>query len=246
LGHYGLESGTAGLTLARLVRRIAELPGEFRLRISSVEATEITPELIRVVADYPGRICPHLHIPMQSGADAVLQLMRRRSSSREFVERCLAVAAALDQPALTTDAIVGFPGETEDDFAATCRVVEEIGFSKLHIFRFSPRQGTPAAEMPNPVQGRIQQRRAAELATLGRQLRQRYCKSLLGRRLQVLVEGAAADRPGVLLCTSDRYVPVEFAGAADLVWRLVDVTAVEAVEGRLRCEVRSHLPPVDG
>jgi threonylcarbamoyladenosine tRNA methylthiotransferase MtaB len=193
LGHYGVDRGD-GCNLAELLRRLVVQPGEFRLRLSSLEAAEVTHELIAVLAEHAERVCPHLHVSMQSGSDAVLRRMRRRWPAERFLARLREVRSALDQPALTTDVIVGFPGETEEDFRATCRAVETAGFSKLHVFRYSPRQGTAAAAMPDPVPGEIQQRRAAQLAELGDRLRRAYFESLAGRRLQVLVEGPAPQR----------------------------------------------------
>jgi threonylcarbamoyladenosine tRNA methylthiotransferase MtaB len=257
LGHYGRDRQD-GWDLARLVRQIARLEGEFRLRLSSLEAGEATHELIAAMAGHAERICPHLHIPLQSGSDAVLRRMGRRWPTGRLVRRCRRIQAALDQPALTTDVMVGFPGETEEDFAATCRAVEAVGFSKLHVFRFSPRPGTPAARMPNRVPDEVQQRRAAELARLGQQLRQRYFEGLAGRTLQVLVEREKGEKSnfsqppgdflaqvgplpplspvaaGLLLGTADRYAPVELAGQRALVGRLVRVVAGPVVGGSVR------------
>jgi len=229
------------LDLARLVRRIVELEGEFRLRISSIEAAEVTPELIALLAERPDRVCPHLHLSMQSGSDRVLRRMRRRWPAGQFVECCRQIRRSLDQPALTTDVIVGFPGETQEDFAATCRVVEEVGFSRLHVFRFSPRRGTPAADMPDQVPEAVKQRRAAELTELGERLRRRYFEGLAGRKLQVLVETPAGSCPGLLLGTSDRYTPVELAGDRELIGRLVTVTAGPVVAGRIRAAEAPHI-----
>jgi threonylcarbamoyladenosine tRNA methylthiotransferase MtaB len=234
LGHYGVDLGGQAIDLAGLVGRIVDLEGEFRLRISSIEAAEVTPELIALLAERPDRVCPHLHVSMQSGSDRVLQRMRRRWPVAQFVECCARISQSLDHPALTTDVIVGFPGETQEDFAATCRVVEELGFSKLHVFRFSPRRGTPAAEMPDQVPEVIKRQRAAELAELGESLRRRYFESLAGRKLQVLVETPAPDRPGWLVGTSGRYTPVELAGGGELIGRLVTVTAGPVVGDRIR------------
>ena len=236
LGHYGVSGigDRRSGDLARLVRRIAELPGEFRARISSIEAAEVTAELIAVMADRPDRVCPHLHVSLQSGSDVVLKRMNRRYTAREFLDRCGQIRRRLDHPALTTDVMVGFPGETEADFAATCRVVEEAGFSKAHVFRFSPRQGTPAADMPERVPETVKRRRAAELAELAARLRTRYFEGLVGRQLQVLVERPSADRPGVLLGRSARYAPVELPGGEELIGRLVPVTAEAVVDGRIR------------
>ena len=234
LGHYGLDLADKDVDLARLIRRIVELEGEFRLRISSIEAAEVTPELITIMVQRPDRVCPHLHVSMQSGSDSVLRRMRRRWPARQFLQRCNDIRRTLDHPALTTDVIVGFPGETEEDFAATCRVVETVGFSKLHVFRFSPRRGTSAAEMPDQVSEAAKQRRAAELTDLGESLRRRYFEGLAGRRLQVLVESGGGGHGGLLLGTSGRYAPVELTGDKESIGRLVAVTAGPVVEGRIR------------
>ncbi|MCL4194072.1 MAG: tRNA (N(6)-L-threonylcarbamoyladenosine(37)-C(2))-methylthiotransferase MtaB, partial [Thermoguttaceae bacterium] len=134
---------------------------------------------------------------------------------------------------LTTDVIVGFPGETDADFAATCRMAEEIGFSKIHIFRFSPRAGTSAAAMPDQIPPEIKHRRAAELAALERQLRIRYLQGLLGRELQVLVEEPHRRQPGVVLGTSARYAPVELPSSRGMPGQLVEVRAQAAAEDRI-------------
>jgi threonylcarbamoyladenosine tRNA methylthiotransferase MtaB len=196
-----------------LIERLAELPGDFRIRLSSIEATEVTRDLLSVMAEFPERIAPHLHICLQSGSDSVLRRMRRRWGSRLFIDRCRLVRDTLDQPAITTDIIVGFPGETDEDFAATCRVARESGFSKIHIFPFSPRKGTPAAEMTASVPPAIKSARVAALAEVETELREDYYRSLLGRPLTVLVEGPGQS-PDTLSGTSCRYASVEFPAAA--------------------------------
>jgi len=236
LGHYGLDFGQSKLDLTGLIRRVVALDGEFRVRLSSIEAAEVRPELLDLMAEHPQCLCPHLHIPMQSGSDAILRKMRRRLPIRRFIDRCLEIRGRLDQPALTTDVIVGFPGETEEDFAATCRAVEEIGFSKIHVFRFSPRQGTEAASMPNRVPQRIHRSWAAELAKLGKRLADRYWENLRGKTLQVLVECLSPKSPNTLLGTADRYVTVELPGQADLIGRLIGINVGKVVDGRLRSD----------
>ncbi|MBI3839014.1 MAG: tRNA (N(6)-L-threonylcarbamoyladenosine(37)-C(2))-methylthiotransferase MtaB [Planctomycetia bacterium] len=238
LGHYGVEwsrerAKSDWLRLSHLLERLARLPGEFRIRLSSIEATEVTRELIAVMAAYPQRVCPHLHISMQSGSDAVLRRMRRRWGSRRFVDRCRLLGEALDKPALTTDIIVGFPGETDEDFLATCRVSEEVGFSKIHIFPFSPRRTTPAAEMPDQISPELKAERCRQLAQLETRLRERYFTSLLGRQLEVLVE-SKAGRPGYVVGTACRYAPVELPGGLDSVGRFQRVTAAEVANGQIQ------------
>jgi threonylcarbamoyladenosine tRNA methylthiotransferase MtaB len=220
-------------SLAGLVRTITDLDGDFRVRLSSVEAAEVGPELIALMAERPERICPHLHLPLQSGSDTVLRRMNRRWPVRRFLERCQEIRAALDRPALTTDIIVGFPGETEADFAATCNAVREIGFAKVHVFRFSPRPDTPAARMSGQVQGRIAARRALELGSLEKTLEDRYLRSLLGRSLRVLVESPARDRPGFMAGRSDRYAPVVLPGGRELIGQFVAAVAEDVVDGAI-------------
>jgi threonylcarbamoyladenosine tRNA methylthiotransferase MtaB len=228
LGHYGVEHNRLKpkdqwLRLAHLVRAIANLPGDFRIRLSSIEATEVTRELIDVMAQHPRRIAPHLHICLQSGSDAVLRRMRRRWSSRMFIGRCDLVREKLDNPAITTDIIVGFPGETEADFEATCQVSHSCGFSKIHIFPFSPRKGTPAAEMTDMVAPQAKADRCNRLADLEHELRRDYFRSLIGRRLTVLVEGPSESIPGNWLGTSCRYAPVEVNQGSVTPGQLLDI-----------------------
>jgi threonylcarbamoyladenosine tRNA methylthiotransferase MtaB len=239
LGHYGVDWNRRALKdqwirLSHLVRRIAELPGEFRVRLSSIEATEVTRELIDVMADYPEKIAPHLHISMQSGSDSVLRRMRRRWGSQRFIDRCMLVKERLDRPAITTDIIVGFPGETDSEFAETIATARAVGFSKIHIFPFSPRRGTPAATMPNQVPQCVQQERSRELACLESELRQKYYRKLLGHELRVLVEtkerGMEGDERHTWLGTSCRYATVELPTSRADEGRFVDAVA-RAISG---------------
>jgi threonylcarbamoyladenosine tRNA methylthiotransferase MtaB len=236
LGHYGVDWNrhqpkSRWIRLSHLVRLIAELPGDFRVRLSSIEATEVTRELIETMADHLEKIAPHLHISMQSGSDAVLRRMRRRWGSQRFLDRCRLVQDRLDRPAITTDIIVGFPGETDREFAETIELSRAVGFSKIHIFPFSPRRGTPAASMPDQVPKHVQQQRSRELAAIEEELRDAYYRSLLGRRLRVLVETpeptAVSGEHGSLtwLGTSCRYATVELQTAAGREGQFVDVLA---------------------
>ncbi len=238
LGHYGVEWNrgrrkSEWTRLSHLLERLAGLPGDFRVRLSSIEATEVTRELLAVMAAHPERICPHLHVSMQSGSDAVLRRMRRRWGAKRFVDRCRLACDMLDRPALTTDIIVGFPGETEADFEATCDVAREVGFSKIHIFPFSARPGTAAATMPEQVRPEIKAERSSRLAELETELRDRYFRTLLGRRFRVLAESPIADRPGFMHGTACRYAPVTLPGDVSLRRHFVDVTAAEVVDGRI-------------
>jgi threonylcarbamoyladenosine tRNA methylthiotransferase MtaB len=229
LGHFGVdwnrhEPKARWVRLSHLVRLIAELPGDFRVRLSSIEATEVTRELIDAMADHPDKVAPHLHISMQSGSDAVLRRMRRRWGSQRFVDRCRLVQERLDRPAITTDVIVGFPGETDCEFQETLAACRDVGFSKIHIFPFSPRRGTPAADMPNQVSKQAQHERSRELAALEVELRHAYYEMLLGRRLRALVETPERDSD-FWLGTSCRYATVELPAAVANEGQFVDVVA---------------------
>jgi threonylcarbamoyladenosine tRNA methylthiotransferase MtaB len=239
LGHYGIDL-SRGRPKAQwrrlwyLLERLAALPGDFRIRLSSLEAAEVRDDLVRVLAFSP-RFCPHLHLCLQSGSDRILKAMKRRYTSAGFLERCRRLRRALDQPAFTTDVIIGFPGETDADFEATCRVVCDVGFPKVHIFSFSSRAGTPAAAMTDVVPSAVVAERRRRLLDLERNAANAYFQSLRGRVLDVLVEGADPHRPGWVRGTSCRFAPVTFKGhSAALLRKRVPVRAVDVVNGLLQ------------
>jgi threonylcarbamoyladenosine tRNA methylthiotransferase MtaB len=250
LGHYGIDLSRGRprpewCRLWHLLERLGKLPGAFRIRLSSLEAAEVRDDLVRAVAQVP-RVVPHLHLCLQSGSDRILALMKRRYRVASFLERCRRLRQALDQPAFTTDVIVGFPGETEADFEATCQAVREVGFSRLHVFSYSARRGTPAAGFPERVPPDVIARRRERLRALERELAAAYHRGLVGRRLEVLVEGEAPGRPGQVVGTSCRYAPTVFAGHAPaLVRRLVPVRAEGIGDGVIlgRPEPEAALEP---
>jgi len=246
LGHYGVEWNRGAAKsdwtrLSHLVRRLAELPGDFRVRLSSIEATEVTRELVDVLADHGDKVCPHLHISMQSGSDTVLARMRRRWGSQRFIDRCGLLKERLDRPAITTDIIVGFPGETDAEFAETIATSRAVGFSKIHIFPFSARRGTPAATMPNQVPAHMQVARSRELAAIEAELRDEYFASLRGMRLRVLVE---SHEEGEWIGTSCRYAPVAIQNGKAAAGELIDITAAGAQNGRIIAQVVENSPPL--
>ena len=234
LGHYGLDLSKGKpkpewRRLWHLLEALDRLPGDFRVRLSSLEAAEARDDLIRAMAQ-SRRVAPHLHLCLQSGSDRVLALMKRRYTSAGFLERCRRIRAALDQPAFTTDIIVGFPGETDADFDATCKVAEEVGFAKIHVFSYSPRAGTPAAELTSQVPCAVVAARREKLRELEVALAARYQRSLIGRRLDVLVEGADPRRPGHVVGTSCRSVHVSFPGFAPALLRKVVPIRVQSLQ----------------
>ena len=223
LGKYGDDRGETD-ALARLVDRLTATDGLLRLRLSSVLPVQVTPALVARVRDDP-KVCRHLHIPLQAGDDEVLAAMHRPYRIAEFLERVEHAKAEIPGLGLSTDVIVGFPGETREQFAATLAVVERVGFSKLHVFRYSQRPDTPAATMPDQVGDAEKKARARELIALGNELRRRFHEDHVGRPISVLVE-AAGD--GLAAGTSDNYIKVRFPGGPELVDRVVTVRGLRA------------------
>lgn len=253
LGHYGVDWNRnkpkeEWTRLAHLVQRLCELDGDFRIRLSSIEATEVTRELIAVLREYREKVVPHLHVCLQSGSDSVLRRMRRRWSTKTFLNRCDLLRDSLDNPAITTDVIVGFPGETDDEFEQTLETCRSAGFSKIHAFPFSPRRGTPAAEMSDQIPKPVRSQRVSRLTQVEDELRNDYFQSLIGSRLQLLVEsesqlteiqlgddqGSATDTvTRVLRGTTCRYAPAELVTSKDDLGKgsMISVKAV-ATDGK--------------
>jgi len=169
-----------------LIAAVLERTDVPRLRFSSLQPQDITPELLALWSD--PRLMPHFHLALQSGSDRILRAMRRRYTVREFLAAAARIRAAVPDAAITTDVIAGFPGETEEDFAATLRVCREVGFARIHAFPFSPRRGTLAALLPDQVPHEGKRERIAALTELGQELRERFARAWQGSRRPVLWE----------------------------------------------------------
>ena len=189
LGCYGKELAKQGikLTLYDAVKAALSVPGVRRLRLGSLESVEVEPRLLELMQE-DKRLQPHLHLPLQSGCDKVLQNMHRPYDTARFRKLLEDIRAVLPEVAITTDVIVGFPGETEADFEATKRFAEQCGFAKMHIFPYSKRKGTPAESMPDQVEESLKAKRAAELAELDHRLQLQALQAKLGKVEEVLFE----------------------------------------------------------
>ncbi|MER3440682.1 MAG: tRNA (N(6)-L-threonylcarbamoyladenosine(37)-C(2))-methylthiotransferase MtaB [Gemmataceae bacterium] len=234
LGHYGIdlsrgEPKERWTRLWHVLRRLSVLPGEFRIRLSSLEAAEMRRDLLEAIVACP-RICPHFHLCLQSGSDRILQLMRRRYRVDSFLRRCEELRKFFECPAITTDIIVGFPGESDADFEKTLQIARLAGFAWMHVFPFSPRKGTPAAHMPDRVPPHLLRERKERILRLNDELARAYAAQLLGRTLEVLVERQDPRRPGLLTGTACRKVHVSFDGPVGAIGQLVQVRA-ETVDG---------------
>lgn len=239
LGHYGVDFNRGKpksdwVRLSSLVREIVRLDSEFRVRLSSIEATEVTRELIDVMQEFPDQVCPHLHVCVQSGSDRILRAMKRRWTRKHIIDRCQQVKQQLRSPAFSTDLIVGFPGETESDFEDSLDACRQIGFSKIHMFPFSPRKTTPAAEMADQIPKAVKTERGQRVRELETQLRDEYFHSLVGQNVQLLVEHI--DDQNVASGTSCRYANVRVAADGMQENDLVDVRVTSVADGHLLAE----------
>ncbi len=205
---YGRDLG-GGVTLASLLRELLELPGEFRIRLSSVEPGEVTGELLEVLASSP-KACRHLHIPLQSGDDEILALMGRPYTSAYYRALFEKVEEQIPGVAVTTDVLVGFPGETERHFENSYGFVASLPFRDLHVFKYSPRPGTPAASLPGQVSPSEKERRSNAFLALAEELARRFAARFLGAELLCLVEREVPGEGQLLEALSDNYLRLHF------------------------------------
>jgi threonylcarbamoyladenosine tRNA methylthiotransferase MtaB len=215
LGSYGHDFGNrAGLR--DLVQAILQYTNIPRLRLSSLEPWDLSPDFFTLWQD--ARLLPHLHLPLQSGSDTILRRMARRTSRASFHELVDAARVAIPDLSLSTDVIVGFPGETEADFDESLAYVRQIGFGRLHVFSYSPRPGTAAARFPNQVHGAVKKERTRRMIELGQELSLNFHRHYVGRTLDVLWEtNTGADKEGLRwIGYSDNYIRVTAHGPADL------------------------------
>lgn len=223
LSSYGRETGH--YDLASLLDMLKHGPA--RIRISSMEPHDLDQPLLEAIAGNP-RICQHFHIPLQSGSDNVLANMGRRYSSRDYLDLVEELRQRFDCPGISTDIIVGFPGESEEDFAATRELVKKAEFARIHVFRFSPRPGTPAAGLPQKVDDQISANRSRLLIELGEEVAAEYAAGLKGRREQLLVE-ADSDLVDGVAGYGSRYLRIHCRCAA-AAGELVDVR-ISGIQG---------------
>lgn len=204
LAGYGEDLGD-GWNLARLVAAIGNIEGLDRLRLSSLHPNEVNDELLSVLTGLDN-FCPHFHLPIQTGDDDVLRRMRRRYTAADIM--CLAETLRNIWPevALTTDVITGFPGESDEAFARTASLCREVGFSRLHVFPFSARPGTPAARYPDQLPMQVREERARQLIQIGNELAAAYHQRFLGREVEVLAE--EEEEGGRLVGLTRTYVRV--------------------------------------
>ncbi|TYP54980.1 tRNA (N(6)-L-threonylcarbamoyladenosine(37)-C(2))-methylthiotransferase MtaB [Thermosediminibacter litoriperuensis] len=223
LGLYGADF-KGGPTLYDVIERLSRIEGVKRIRLSSIEAMELNNDFIKKLASIDS-FCHHFHIPLQSGSDRILKLMNRRYTTAEFEERLQFIRDVMPNVGITTDVIVGFPGETDEDFEMTRELIKRSGFSRLHVFKFSPRKGTPAAEMPEQVPAAVKELRSRELIKLSRRLEWNFREGFTGRVMDVLFE--ERDSRGLYHGLTGNYIRVAVRSDLDLRNLLLPVRLVE-------------------
>jgi len=221
-GAYGVDL-TPQIDLSHLVEMLIQLPGLKRLRISSLDPNEIGDNLLNVIV-HSTVLCRHLHIPLQSGDDRILKQMNRVYDTAQYEKLVDKIKDRVPGIALTTDIMVGFPGETEEEFLHTYDFAEKIGFSGLHVFKYSPRNGTPAASFPGQVAPDVKEDRSNRLIALGERLLKKYAENYLGKTVEVLVE-QKIDLSGQTYWEghSSNYLNIVFPSEQDFKGRLVEV-----------------------
>ncbi|WP_276356001.1 tRNA (N(6)-L-threonylcarbamoyladenosine(37)-C(2))-methylthiotransferase MtaB [Cohnella caldifontis] len=214
--------------LANLLEDLDKIEGLERIRISSIEASQIDDAMIRVLNSSP-KMCRHLHIPLQAGDDEILKRMRRKYTTAEFAEKIAKIREAMPGVAITTDVIVGFPGETEAHFENGFRFMQRVGFSEMHVFPYSKRTGTPAARMEDQVDEEVKHERVHKLIDLSEKMQLSYAKEWVGRELVVIPEGDPKGTKGAGWVSghADNYLNVVFRGDESLRGKLCRVRITE-------------------
>ncbi len=216
-GFYGAEMESWNLT--RLLHEIFScIEGDYRIRLSSIEALEVSDELLEIVASEP-RMCRHLHIPLQSGSDRILKLMNRRYDRMYYRHLLERAARWIPDIALTADVMVGFPGETDDDFNDTLELLRDLPMYSLHVFSFSPRSGTRAASMTPAVDEKVKHNRSQQLLDLAQVKRQEFIHNCMGREMEILIERQSGKE--LYRGLSDNYIEVELYDREDKIGQFV-------------------------
>ncbi|MEH6941199.1 tRNA (N(6)-L-threonylcarbamoyladenosine(37)-C(2))-methylthiotransferase MtaB [Bacillus sp. JJ722] len=231
----GIHTGGYGedmkdYNLAMLLRDLEEkVVGLKRIRISSIEASQISDEVVEVLRS-SNKVVRHLHIPLQSGSDSVLKRMRRKYTMEYFGERLRALKDALPGLAITSDVIVGFPGETEEEFKETYDFIKEYQFSELHVFPYSKRTGTPAARMEDQVDEDVKNERVHRLIALSDQLAKEYASNFENEVLEMIPEErfTEGENEGLYVGYTDNYLKVVFSGNEDMIGEIVKIKITKA------------------
>jgi threonylcarbamoyladenosine tRNA methylthiotransferase MtaB len=249
----GIHTGGYGedieeYTLAKLLWDLDKVEGLKRVRISSIEASQITDEVIEVL-NHSDKMCRHLHIPLQAGDDVILKSMRRKYTTAEYREKIIRIREAMPGVAITTDVIVGFPGETDELYENGYRFMKELQFAEMHVFPYSKRTGTPAAKFADQVPEDVKNERVHKLIELSNDLSVSYAQSFVGQVLDVIPESSFTEdqsRSGLIYGYSDNYLRIVFEGSDNLIGSVcrvrLDAPGVEYCQGTFVEEIEPATP----
>ncbi|RJQ47110.1 MAG: tRNA (N6-isopentenyl adenosine(37)-C2)-methylthiotransferase MiaB [Gammaproteobacteria bacterium] len=234
--YRGMMADGDAADLALLIHYVAAVPGIERIRYTTSHPVEFSDSLIQAYAETP-KLANHLHLPVQSGSDRILSLMKRGHTVLEYKSRIRKLRALRPDISISSDFIVGFPGETDDDFAATMRLIEEIGFDQSFSFIYSPRPGTPAASLPDPAPMEVKQRRLAALQARINQMAAAISRGMVGTVQRVLVQRPSRKDARLYAGRTENNRVVNFPGDASLIGVFADVRIIEALPNSLRGEL---------
>ncbi len=229
LASYGRE--LEDTNLLDIIEKIHSIEGIKRIRLGSIEPTTITKEFVEAAGRLQ-KLCPHFHLSLQSGCDKTLTEMNRKYNTDEYRKSVELLKNNIPDVAITTDLMVGFPGETEEDFIKSRDFAEEIGFSKIHVFKYSPRKGTPAAEMKNQVSPEEKERRSEIMLSLSDELEKKYLERYVERNMEVLYEQEMHGEDGYIEGLTNNYIRVMAKGDISLKGKLIE-THLSKVNGAL-------------
>lgn len=222
LSSYGIDFEEKA-SLLQLIQSISEISGLERVRLGSLEPRVITEEFVSVLSKNE-KFCPHFHLSMQSGCNATLKRMNRRYTAEEYYEKCELIQEWFDLPAITTDVIVGFPGETEEEFEETKAFVQKVKFAQMHVFKYSKRKGTRAEAMENQVEETTKHARSMQLIQIEQEMRKAYKDSFIGRKEKLLVEEeVTVDGVTYQIGYNERYVKLAVVSDTDYTNQIIEV-----------------------
>ncbi len=228
---YGKDLGD--INLGELIQEIALIKDIERIRLSSVEPNLITEDFMNILVSTK-KVCDHFHLSLQSGSNNILKKMNRKYTREEYKEKVDLIRKYMPDAGITTDIIVGFPGETEKEFNETIEFVKEIGFSRIHVFKYSPRKGTPAAKYKNQVHGKIKNQRSKELITLGEELTEIFNKRFLNKKMDILYEEKIDD---FYEGYTTNYIRVKASANNDIIGNIVETKIINSKDGYLIGEI---------
>ncbi len=223
IASYGKDIN--GHRLIDVIEEIGKIHGIERIRLSSIEPTLIDQEFMERAVK-TNKLCDHFHLSLQSGSDTVLKRMNRKYTTEEYKNIVKIIRNYMPDAGITTDIIVGFPGETDEEFEETYNFVKDIGFSRIHVFKYSPREGTAASRFRDQIHGNIKQTRSEALISLGDSLTNSFNEKFIGEKLQVLFEESSTENPSIMEGYTTNYIRVKSQGTEEMKGEILPIRLI--------------------